>query len=101
MITLEFAKPPTVAATRSGVWMSSCGLLSDADVTRLIAWLSRGVAKHRKLRTSPVPAVTVVDNGVHVDGLGRLDHAAALALAHRLADCLAPGVIDATPLGDG
>jgi hypothetical protein len=36
-----------------------------------------------------------------VDGIGRLDHAAALALAHRLADCLTPGVIDAAPLGDG
>jgi hypothetical protein len=101
MTTPSYARPPHVAATRSGVWLSSCGLLTDADVTRLIGWLSRGVAKHRKLRTSPVPAVTVVDNGVHVDGLGRLDHAAALALAHRPADCLTPGVIDATLLGDG
>ena len=81
--------------------MSSCGLLSDADVTRPIGWLSHGVAKHRRLPVLPVPQVTPTDNGVHIDGLGRLDHSAALALAHRLADCLTPGVISATPLEDG
>jgi hypothetical protein len=81
--------------------LEGVGLLDGDDTARLVGWLASAVKKHRRRKGTPIPNVTVTDGGVHVDGIGRLDHATALALAHRLADCLTPGVIDAAPLGDG
>lgn len=43
-----------------------------------------------RCRTGRVPAVTAHANGVHVEGLGVLDHQVAIALAHKLADALTP-----------
>jgi hypothetical protein len=87
----EFARPPHVASSRSGVWISGVGLLSEDDTNRLIRWLSSAVVKHRKRKATPAPAVTATDDGVAVDGLGRLDRAAALAMCYRIVDLLGPG----------
>lgn len=38
----------------------------------------------------PAPAVTLEDDTVFVEGIGGLSPAAALVLAHKLADVLAP-----------
>ena len=84
----EYTKLPRVIHSDSGVWLEHVGLLDGDDAARLVSWLASAVKNTP--REGRVPVVTVIDNGVEVAGLGRLDHAAALALAHRLADCLSP-----------
>jgi len=97
----EFAPLPRVTHSDSGVWLEHVGLLDGDDAARLVGWLASAVKKHRRRKGTPIPTVSRIAGGVEVDGLGRLDHGAALALAHRLADCLTPGVSEAAPLDRG
>lgn len=86
----EYVSLPRVVTADHGVWLEGIGLLTGDDAARLVGWLASAVKKHRKRQASAAPAVTIIDGGVDVAGLGCLSHGAALALAHRLADALSP-----------
>jgi hypothetical protein len=95
----EYAPLPRITHSDSGVWIENVGLLDGDDAARLVGWLASAVKKHRRRRGTPVPVVTATDDGVEVGGIGRLDP--ALALAHRLADCLTPGGDGRHPVESG